>query len=198
MTSHGRPRPSRARCTKRRPSSPSCRPVCASFTRASSKAAGSAFRRISSARRSKPPTKRCSSSTKVCKRCCSSRRFATVNGGCSNARRRGMATGPPTVSWRGSGRAPLSDRWLVAVNYAANQSQCYVRVPLQDLGASAVRFDDLMGGGRFDREKSDLDARGLFLDVPAWGYHVFDVSAPGVPRAPAERASDRALAIHTP
>ena len=31
-------------------------------------------------------------------------------------------------SWRGAG-----DRWLVAVNYAANQSQCYVRVPLQDL-----------------------------------------------------------------
>jgi len=38
-----------------------------------------------------------------------------------------------------------------------------------------VRFDDLMGGGRYDREKSDLDARGLYLDMPAWGYHVFDV-----------------------
>jgi hypothetical protein len=63
-----------------------------------------------------------------------------------------------------------------------------------------VRFDDLMGGGRFDREKSDLDARGLYLDVPAWGYHVFGVSAPEVARAgeraPAEASSDRAPAIH--
>ena len=34
-----------------------------------------------------------------------------------------------------------------------------------------------MGGGRFDRENRDLEARGLYLDVPAWGYHVFDVTA---------------------
>jgi hypothetical protein len=79
------------------------------------------------------------------------------------------------VAWFWKGAA--GDHRLVAVNYAANQSQCYVRVPLQDLGAPAVRFDDLMGGGRFDRDKGDLDARGLYLDVPAWGYHVFDVTA---------------------
>ena len=72
-------------------------------------------------------------------------------------------------------KSAAGDRRLVAVNYAANQSQCYVRFPLEDLGGSAVRCDDLMGNGRFDREKSDLDARGLYLDVPAWGYHVFDV-----------------------
>jgi hypothetical protein len=99
------------------------------------------------------------------------------------------------VAWFWKGAA--GDRWLVAVNYAANQSQCHVRVPLQDLGANAVRFDDLMGGGRFDREKSDLDARGLYLDVPAWGYHVFSVSAPEVARAgeraPATASSARAV-----
>jgi hypothetical protein len=103
------------------------------------------------------------------------------------------------VAWFWKGAA--GDRWLVAVNYAANQSQCYVRVPLQDLSAGPVRFDDQMGGGRFDREKRDLDARGLYLDVPAWGYHVFDVSAPEVARdgepAPAEASSDHALAVHT-
>ena len=103
------------------------------------------------------------------------------------------------VAWFWKGAA--GDRWLVAVNYAANPSQCYVRLPLQDLGASSVRFDDRMGGGRFDREKSDLDARGLYLDVPAWGYHVFGVSAPEVARAgeraPAGASSDRALTVHT-
>ncbi len=82
------------------------------------------------------------------------------------------------VAWVWEGAA--GDRRLVAVNYAANQSQCYVRVPLQDLGARSVRFEDLMGSvgsGGFDRERSDLDARGLYLDMPAWGYHVFDVTA---------------------
>jgi hypothetical protein len=26
-------------------------------------------------------------------------------------------------------------------------------------------------------ERSDLDARGLYVDMPAWGYNVFDVTA---------------------
>ena len=40
-----------------------------------------------------------------------------------------------------------------------------------------VRFEDLMSAACFDRDRNDLDARGLYLDMPAWGYHVFDVSA---------------------
>ena len=72
---------------------------------------------------------------------------------------------------------PAGERRLVAVNYAANQSQCYVRLPL-DGGDRPVRFDDLTGAVCFDRDRHDLDARGLYLDVPAWGYHVFDVTTP--------------------
>ena len=79
------------------------------------------------------------------------------------------------VAWLWKGAA--GDRRLVAVNYAANQSQCYVRLPLEDLGGRSVRFRDLMGPVGFERERSDLDARGLYLDMPAWGYHVFDVTA---------------------
>ncbi len=39
-----------------------------------------------------------------------------------------------------------------------------------------MRFEDLMGTARFDRDRNDLDAGGLYLDMPAWGYHVFDVT----------------------
>ena len=69
------------------------------------------------------------------------------------------------------------NRRLVAVNYAANQSQCYVRLPQPDHGYRALRFTDQMGSGCFDRDGHDLDARGLYLDVPPWGYHVFDITA---------------------
>jgi glycosidase len=79
------------------------------------------------------------------------------------------------VAWFWTSAA--GDRCLVAVNYAANQSQCYVRVPPQDRGGRLVRFDSLIGPAGFDRESGDLDARGLYLDMPAWGYDVFDVSA---------------------
>jgi glycosidase len=99
--------------------------------------------------------------------------------------------------WRGA----AGDRRLVAVNYAGNQSQCYVRVPLQDFGGPSVRFEDLMGGVGFDRERSDLDARGLYLDMPAWGYHLFGVTALDEAqveeRRPAQVSSDRAPAVQT-
>ena len=77
------------------------------------------------------------------------------------------------VAWLWTGTA--GDRWLVAVNYAANQSQCYVRLPQMDHGHGVVRFEDQMGGGGFARDRHDLDARGLYLDLPAWGYHIFAI-----------------------
>ena len=58
--------------------------------------------------------------------------------------------------WTGTDGA----RRLVAVNYSANQSQCYVRLPPQDPGDRPLRFEDLMGGAGFDRDRHDLDARG--------------------------------------
>jgi hypothetical protein len=63
----------------------------------------------------------------------------------------------------------------VAVNYAGNQSQCYVRLP--PTGAAVVSFKDVMGSPAFDRAGRDLDERGLYLDLPPWGYHVFEVKA---------------------
>jgi hypothetical protein len=64
-------------------------------------------------------------------------------------------------------------RRLVAVNYADNQSQCYVRLALSGLGGRDVAFTDLLGPTSFVRDASDLQSRGLYLDMPAWGYHVF-------------------------
>ena len=66
-------------------------------------------------------------------------------------------------------------RRLVVVNYAAHQGQCYVRVPSSEPVEGAVLFSDLMGPARYQREANDLAVRGLYLDMPAWGYHVFEV-----------------------
>jgi hypothetical protein len=65
------------------------------------------------------------------------------------------------------------ERRLVVVNYAGTHSQCYVRNPFLDLKARTVRLMDLMGPANFDRDGQDLVARGLYLDMPPWGYHVF-------------------------
>jgi hypothetical protein len=74
------------------------------------------------------------------------------------------------------------ERLLVAVNYGGNQSQCYVRLPSMERpvfrpAGSSYRLRDLMSTAVFDRDGDELNTRGLFLDMPPWGYHVFDVTA---------------------
>jgi Alpha amylase, catalytic domain len=74
---------------------------------------------------------------------------------------------------------PNGQRVLAAANYAANQGQCYVRLPFPDLAGRSVRFKDLMGPASYDRAGNDVVAGGLYLDLPPWGYHVFEIKSTG-------------------
>ena len=118
-----------------------------------------------------------SSSTTACSPCSGSRSSATASGNCSNARPPGTATGRRTASSPSPGKRRTAQRLIVAVNYAGNQSQCYVRLPFPDLAGRAVRLRDLTGPATYDREGGDVVSRGLYLDLPAWGYHVFELTA---------------------
>ena len=75
-------------------------------------------------------------------------------------------------AWQGAG----DERLLVTVNYAPNQSQCYVRLPFADLGNGQWRLEDLIGDATYEREGNDLQARGLYLDEPPWRAHVFSLT----------------------
>jgi hypothetical protein len=75
-------------------------------------------------------------------------------------------------AWQGADSKVL----LSMVNYAPNQSQCYVRLPFGELAGKTVRLKDLMGHEVHDRSGNDLLSRGLYLDVPAWGYNVFELT----------------------
>jgi glycosidase len=77
-------------------------------------------------------------------------------------------------AWEDTGRK----RALVVVNYSPHSSQCYVHLPFSDLGVKTIQFRDTMSAARYDRDYNDLLSRGLYLDLPAWGYHVFEVCPP--------------------
>jgi hypothetical protein len=62
------------------------------------------------------------------------------------------------------------------VNYAPNQSQCYVRLPFSELKDAKWQFLDLLGAARYDRDGNDLQAQGFYLDEPGWQYHVFEIT----------------------
>ena len=74
----------------------------------------------------------------ACSPCSGSRSCATASGNCSNALPAwdGNWTWDCFLAfaWQGAG----GERLLVAVNYARNQSQCYVRLPFADLGNRPV------------------------------------------------------------
>ncbi len=78
------------------------------------------------------------------------------------------------IAW--SWEARDGQRRLIAVNYAANQSQCYVRLPFRGMTGRTVRLKDLMGPARYDRDGDDLVSRGLYLDLLPWSYHVFEMT----------------------
>jgi glycosidase len=71
--------------------------------------------------------------------------------------------------WQGAD----GERLLVVVNYAPNQSQCYVRMPSPNLRDRQWRLEDLLSDARYDRDGNDLKSSGLYLDVAPWRYHVF-------------------------
>jgi hypothetical protein len=66
-------------------------------------------------------------------------------------------------------------RAIITVNYAPNQSQCYVVLPWSNLGDRMYQLKDLMGSESYDRRGEDLLSTGLYLELPAWGYHVFEL-----------------------
>jgi glycosidase len=78
-------------------------------------------------------------------------------------------------AWQDSKEALL----VVVVNYAPNQSQCYLRLPFDRLRGNAVCFRDLMGPARYNRDGDEILSRGLFLDLEPWGHHVFEVKFSG-------------------
>ena len=67
-----------------------------------------------------------------------------------------------------------SQRLVVVVNYSPHQSQCYLRLPFADLPGGAWRLEDVTGDVVYERDGDDLNARGLYLDMRPWQYHVFD------------------------
>ena len=77
-------------------------------------------------------------------------------------------------AWHGPDRTSL----IVAVNYAPNQSQCYLRIPAGELQGNVVHLRDLMSPveAEYERQGDEILSQGLYLDLPAWGYHVFELT----------------------
>jgi hypothetical protein len=68
-----------------------------------------------------------------------------------------------------------SGRLLACVNYGSTRGQCRAEAGFSGLEGQRVVLGDLLGPDRYERDGTELVHDGLYLDLPAWGYHVFEV-----------------------
>ncbi|MBM2621047.1 alpha-amylase [Actinoplanes sp. LDG1-06] len=73
-------------------------------------------------------------------------------------------------TWQNDGK-----RHLVVVNYADGPARTRVRAPWWSDEKPQWRLTDLLDGRVFDRDGRELADAGLFVDLPAWGFHVLEV-----------------------
>jgi hypothetical protein len=74
--------------------------------------------------------------------------------------------------WQSPGQVPL----IVVVNYAANPSQCHVRLLQPDLAGKKWCLEDQLSGQCYQWNGDDLVSRGLFVDSPPWHSSVFSLT----------------------
>jgi len=73
--------------------------------------------------------------------------------------------------WVGSHRSLR----LVVANLSDAPSQCYVPLPIPEFAGRTIAFEDCLSDARYVRSGDELLTLGLYLDLPAYGRHLFRI-----------------------
>lgn len=65
------------------------------------------------------------------------------------------------------------DRRLVVVNLSDRPVQARVRVPWSDAGHELWRLTDALSGVTYERDGTEMQDAGLYVELEPWGYHFF-------------------------
>ncbi len=68
---------------------------------------------------------------------------------------------------------------LVVVNLADSASQGRVRLPWDELRGKSWLMTDLLTNETYERSGDEMFGEGLYMDLPAWGHNVLDLTLPG-------------------
>ena len=70
-------------------------------------------------------------------------------------------------------------RHLIVVNLSGRRSQARIRLPWSDLKGDKWLLRDVLSGEMFRRDGDEIQDQGIYVDLPEWGYNVFEMSCPG-------------------
>jgi glycosidase len=74
------------------------------------------------------------------------------------------------MSWQSGER-----RLLAVANYGGFRGQCYVTLDMPGLAGRTFNLIDLLGPVQYERHGDGLISNGLYLDMPPWGHHLFEM-----------------------
>jgi glycosidase len=66
-------------------------------------------------------------------------------------------------------------RYLIVVNLSDTQSQANVQVPWDELAGRGWHLKDVLTDTTFERRGDDMRGPGLYVDLPPWGCHFFQL-----------------------
>ena len=66
-------------------------------------------------------------------------------------------------------------RIIVSVNYSPSRSQCFIRLPFDELASGAWKLKNLINGDEYERNGVELQEKGLYMDEPGWKIYVFSL-----------------------
>jgi len=62
--------------------------------------------------------------------------------------------------------------YLIVVNLSAASAQGLIQIPWHDLAGRAWSLTDSFTGEVYERDGDEMQRTGLFVDLPAWGFHL--------------------------
>ena len=92
----------------------------------------------------------------------------------------------PVEEWAGnpSHRNIVAFRWsldedyrLVIVNLSPQPAECFLPLDVMALAGRPWRLVDVVNEREYVRKGDELTGRGLYVDLPGYGYHVFELQA---------------------
>ncbi|MBE0646444.1 MAG: alpha-amylase [Bacteroidales bacterium] len=64
---------------------------------------------------------------------------------------------------------------VAIVNYASCQGQALIRLPFAEIVGERVSLKEIFVDNIYHRDGTELNQRGLYVDLPGWGYHLFEL-----------------------
>lgn len=62
-------------------------------------------------------------------------------------------------------------QYMVVVNLSQDRSQAHVHLPWDELAGRMWQLTDVLSGETFERDGSEMQLAGLYVDLPAWKFH---------------------------